>query len=323
MLSDDSSPPIYANLEALQRRLHLSCQTQCDNPFGRILDSFPLRVPDSFVKRMVTGSREDPLLRQVFPDEEELVVQSGFSQDPLGEQAAMPLPGAIRKFQDRLVLITTEQCAIHCRYCFRRCFPTKEVSSHHHLEGILSYLKREKAIHEVILSGGDPWMLPEMQWQSLIAELAAIGHLKRIRIHTRVPIVWPEKVTSERISVLASSRLPVMVVIQCNHPQELDHTTALALKNIAQAGIRLLNQSVLLRGVNDHWNTLYQLSESLFEQGVMPYYLHLLDRVQGTHHFEVPESHAKDLLSQLRQKTPGYLIPQLMRDSPQGKRRIA
>ena len=278
---------------------------------------FPLRVPRGFVARMRQGDPDDPLLRQVLPLAAELSPVPGFVADPVDDQAARAAPGVLHKYHGRVLLIATGACAIHCRYCFRREFPYSE----NHAGGdswrpALNYLSQDRSLREVILSGGDPLSLSDRRLGALLAELERIPHLERLRIHSRQPIVLPERVDDGLLDLLARTRLRPILVIHANHPREIDETVRRVLERLAGIGVTLLNQSVLLRGVNDTVPTLVELSEVLFTARVLPYYLHLLDRVQGAAHYEVNETEASTIMEVLRQRLPGYLVPRLVREQP-------
>jgi EF-P beta-lysylation protein EpmB len=276
---------------------------------------FPLRVPRGFVARMRRGDPRDPLLRQVLPLAEEHLAAPGFSTDPVGDLAAMASPGVLHKYQGRVLLTATGACAVHCRYCFRRHFPYTESSAGtDHWQAALDYLAQEASLREVILSGGDPLTLSDRRLAEFIRAAAGIAHLERLRIHTRLPVVLPERITPELVRTLSSTRLSTVVVIHANHANEIDDAVIEALARLRAAGVTLLNQSVLLRDVNDSAGALVALSETLFAAGVLPYYLHLLDRVQGAAHFEVPEDEARVLMQQLTSRLPGYLVPRLVRE---------
>lgn len=278
---------------------------------------FPLRVPYSFARRMRKGDPDDPLLRQVLGGAEETNSAPGFSQDPLDEQAFSPVPGVLHKYAGRVLLMASNVCGVHCRYCFRRHFPYQEHSlPGAGLEQAMAWLREQKDVDEVILSGGDPLVLSERRLIKLVSELSHLPWLRRIRIHTRQPVVMPESVTTGLVEALAAVPQSVVVVIHANHPQELDETVGRALAPLREAGITLLNQSVLLAGVNDDEEVLAALSESLFQVGVMPYYLHLLDPVAGAAHFQVDPGAAKHLHRGLRARIPGYLVPRLVREVP-------
>lgn len=276
---------------------------------------FPLRVPRGFVARMRKGDPNDPLLRQVLPLGEELAPTPGFTTDPVGDLDASALPGVLHKYRNRMLLVATGACAIHCRYCFRRHFPYGEaIAAKQQWQAALAYIAADDTIEEVILSGGDPLLLDDARLESLVDGLERIRHVRRLRLHSRVPVVLPERIDAALIDWLRRTRLQPVVVIHANHPHELDDSVAQALAPLRAAGATLLNQTVLLRGVNDDADTLHQLSVRLHECGVLPYYLHLLDHVAGAAHFDVPEPEAMALWEKLRRQLPGYLIPRLARE---------
>jgi EF-P beta-lysylation protein EpmB len=276
---------------------------------------FPLRVPRGYIARMRPGDPADPLLRQVLPLDAEDQLNPGFGKDPVGDLAALAGPGVLHKYQGRALVITTGACAIHCRYCFRRHFPYAEAQGRGaDWATVLDYLARDDTIEEVILSGGDPLALSDSRLAALSEGLDRIAHLQRLRIHTRLPIVLPERVDADLLAWLDATRLKPVMVLHANHAQEFDADVDAALARLRSAGVCLLNQSVLLRGVNDSVTALRALSERLFAAGVLPYYLHLLDRVQGAAHFEVPETLARALLLELAEQLPGYLLPRLVRE---------
>ena len=276
---------------------------------------FPLRVPLSYLARMEKGNPNDPLLRQVLPVQAELQEQPGFVTDPVGDLAATAAPGLLHKYQGRALLITTGACAVHCRYCFRRHYPYQQGSiSAGQLDEALDYVARDSSISELILSGGDPLSLGNERLHSLQQQIARIPHVQRLRLHTRLPVVLPERIDDGLLDWIKQCPQQLVVVIHCNHPQEIDATLISALQTLRQSGVTLLNQAVLLRGVNDGLACQQQLSERLFAAGVLPYYLHQLDRVSGAQHFEVSEQVAVELHTALRHSLPGYLVPRLVRE---------
>lgn len=276
---------------------------------------FSVRVPRGFVARMRWGDPYDPLLRQVLPIERETLATPGYGPDPLNESAAMALPGVLHKYRGRVLLTVTGACAVHCRYCFRRHFPYGEANAGaSDWAPALNYLGSHAEISEVILSGGDPLVLADNRLSALVARLSAIPHLRRLRIHTRTPIVLPERVDESLLEWLQSTRLQTVVVVHVNHPNEIDTSVCAAMARLANAGASLLNQSVLLKGVNDLADTLVRLSETLFDAGILPYYLHQLDRVAGGAHFEVDDRRALAFMDELHARLPGYLVPRLVRE---------
>ena len=276
---------------------------------------FPLRLTRDWAARIQPGAPADPLLRQVWPAPEELNSPPGYADDPVGDREAQVLPGVLRKYRGRALLIATGACAIHCRYCFRRAYPYGESQLNRTNEqAALEAIAGDMSLEEIILSGGDPLMLSDARLASLVSRLAAIPHIRRLRLHTRLPVVLPARVTADLTALLATIRPRVAVVVHANHPREIDATVGGALNRLRETGATLLNQSVLLRGVNDDAEALARLSETLFEHGVLPYYLHLLDQARGTAHFDVPEDEARDLLAELRTRLPGYLVPRLVRE---------
>jgi L-lysine 2,3-aminomutase len=278
---------------------------------------FSLRVPRGFVARMEKGNWHDPLLLQVLPLAKELETTQGFCQDPLQEKQANPVPGLLHKYHGRVLLIAASGCAIHCRYCFRRYFPYEDnTPGQSGWQPVLEYIAKDETISEVILSGGDPLILKDTSLNFLITKLAAINHVRILRFHTRLPVVLPERITPALIHALTASRLQPVVVIHCNHPREIDQNVQRALSALHNAGITLLNQFVLLRGINDNPDVLAGLSQQLFSCGVLPYYLHLLDPVQGAEHFAVSAEEGRHLIQQITARLPGYLVPKLVCELP-------
>lgn len=276
----------------------------------RAARSFPLFATREYLSRVRPGDPTDPLLRQILPIDAEHEVVPGFGADPVGDSQARLGPGALQKYDRRVLLIVTGACAIHCRYCFRRHYPYDESPrSPADWAPVLARLAADTTIDEVILSGGDPLTVVDSQLAQLAEQLAAIPHLKRLRLHTRLPIVLPQRVTPSLVAWLRGTRLAPIMVVHANHPAEIDQEVAGALARLREAGILLLNQAVLLRGVNDSVETLSALGLRLVECGVLPYYLHQLDRVAGGAHFEVPESRGRELVQALRDTLPGYAVP--------------
>lgn len=276
---------------------------------------FPLFAPWNYVGRMRIGDPSDPLLRQVLPIHDETRIVAGFSDDPVGDGDAKKQPGLIQKYRGRVLLIVTGTCAVHCRYCFRRHYPYEsEPKSTDAWQPALKQIAADPSVHEVILSGGDPLSLSDARLRSLVTELADMPHLRRLRIHTRLPIVIPDRVTEDMLDWLTSSNMQPFFVLHANHANELSDEVLGQIGRIRQRGVTLLNQAVLLAGVNDTVESLVALSEQLSDNGVLPYYLNQLDRVQGAEHFEVPETRGRQLVEQLRTRLPGYAVPRYVRE---------
>lgn len=278
---------------------------------------FRLRVPRGFVARMKPGDPEDPLLRQVLPLDAETVDTPGFMEDPVGDGPSRGATGVLHKYHGRVLLIGTGTCAVNCRYCFRRHFPyAEETAARGRWHEAAEYIAADASIREVILSGGDPLMLGTPKLAELTRQLEAIPHVRRLRVHSRIPVVLPERVDDELRKWLSSTRLQTVLVIHANHAAELDASVDRALAGVSATGTTLLNQAVLLRGVNDSPEALEALGERLFRAGVLPYYLHLLDRVRGAAHFQVPEAEASRMYRRLRARASGFLVPRLVREIP-------
>lgn len=275
---------------------------------------FALRVPKSFVDRMELGNPYDPLLRQVLPLAEEFEVHDGYSNDPLEEQDN-DIPGLLHKYKNRVLMIVKGGCAVNCRYCFRRHFPYQNnPGSKRTWQLALDYIASQPEVNEVILSGGDPLMAKDTELEWLISGIAAIPHVKRLRIHSRLPVVIPGRITDELCQLLSQSRLQAIMVTHINHANEINGELTAAMAKLKLANVTLLNQGVLLRGVNDSVGALTQLSEALFSAGILPYYLHVLDRVQGAAHFMVGDDEARRLMAGLMENVSGYLVPKLTRE---------
>ena len=279
------------------------------------LQRFPLLVPKPYLARIRRGDPEDPLLLQILPHPAELAPQPGYSTDPVGESRTTRSSGILWKYPGRLLIVASRDCAVHCRFCFRRHFrgqvtPRKSGD----FVPLLGAIQAEKSIHEVIISGGDPLTLDDALLAELVKRLTDIPHVQRVRLHTRLPVMIPQRVTEPLIALLRSSRLSALVVIHVNHPREIDDAVAAAFSRLANAGVPLLSQSVLLRGVNDRAEVLAELCERLVNLRVMPYYLHQLDRVAGAAHFEVPEEVGCEIVRQLRARLPGYAVPRYVRE---------
>lgn len=276
---------------------------------------FPLRVPRAFVARMQPGNPDDPLLRQVLPLDVEARSVLGFGLDAVGDLASRDARGVLHKYEGRALLIATGSCAVNCRYCFRRHFPYgEENAAANGWREAIAWLEHNQDINEVLLSGGDPLSLSTPKLAELSDALRPVPHLRRLRIHSRLPVVLPARIDDEFLAWMDALPWPVVVVIHANHAQELAQNVADACRAMTRHGARLYNQSVLLRGVNDNLEALSALSERLFELEVQPYYLHQLDRVAGTAHFEVADDQASALYEDLRAHLPGYLLPRLVRE---------
>lgn len=320
-----TSPPVGSWRKALARairdpdalcdRLGLDADTR--EAARRASARFPLLVTESYLSRIRPGDPDDPLLLQILPRNEEEVPASGFVADPVGDLASRPVEGLLHKYQSRALFVTTGVCAIHCRYCFRRHFPYDETP-----RGIerwtpaLDYLASDPEIDEVILSGGDPLTLTDDWLGRLVDRISAIPHVRRLRIHTRLPIVLPERVDEALLGLLTGGRLTPIMVVHANHANEIDTDCAAALRRLVRAGVPTLNQAVLLRGVNDSAAALETLCRRLVDLGVMPYYLHQLDRVDGAAHFEVPVRDGLAMVEELGARLPGYALPRYVREIP-------
>lgn len=276
---------------------------------------FALRVPLDYAKRIKKGDLSDPLLKQVLPVAEEIDSPSAeFTRDPVGDQAAVIVPGLLHKYQGRVLLITTPACAVHCRYCFRRHYPYSDNHPDQNWLEAMEYIRDNPDIEEVILSGGDPLSLSETRLQKITDGLKKIPHINRLRIHTRQPIVLPERINPAFLAWLNALPWQIIMVIHCNHANELSVSVTQSIQQLHLAGITLLNQSVLLKGVNDELETLCHLSNKLFENNILPYYLHMLDKVEGAAHFQVSHGKALSLMSGMRNSLPGYLVPRLVEE---------
>ncbi len=302
----------FTHLDDLLRYLELPLDGLASH---KAIDTFAFRVTAAFARRMQKGHINDPLLRQVLPLAEELRDWPGFLADPVGDLQAVAVPGLLHKYHGRALLIATGACAIHCRYCFRREFPYAEAQLSRSREAeALAHVAADASIAELILSGGDPLVLDDGRLAALIENIAAIPHVRRLRIHSRLPVVLPARITPRLLNMLGNTRLKPVMVIHANHANEFDGEVSTALEHLRNAGVALLNQSVLLRGVNDSVEALVGLSETLFEHRVTPYYLHLLDKAKGTGHFDMTEANALALYEDLRRRLPGYLVPRLVRE---------
>lgn len=313
------------DLDSLLLRLELSSDSLAKLPDGlpdsdskvgaMAVSQFPVFVPLPFLSRMKPGDLNDPLLRQVLPLAAEDDSPKHFSVDPLAESDSVLTPGLLQKYEGRVLLVTTGACAIHCRYCFRRHYPYQESpNSIKQWQSALDQIAADETIEEVILSGGDPLTIVDLRLGELIEHLDAIPHLKRLRIHTRLPIMIPQRVTDELVDMLQSTRLQSIVVIHSNHANELDGEVKEALTKLKLANVVLLNQTVLLKGINDDSRALVGLSKRLLDCGVLPYYLHQLDPVTGVSHFEVTRERGEQLIQQMRAELPGYGVPRYVKE---------
>lgn len=301
----------FASSQDLLQFLHLPENIALTEPSVR----FKTRVPRSFAERMEQGNPQDPLLLQVLAQKSELDTSPHYTADPLHEKEYNAIPGLIHKYKGRVLLTLTGTCAIHCRYCFRQHFPYNENNpGRQGFKSMTQYIHDHPSIHEVILSGGDPMLAKDISFNLLLNQLEAIPHVKTLRIHTRVPIVLPERLTQDWLNRLKASPLKKVMVLHTNHPNELSSPVQQACHALKEAGFHLLNQAVLLKGVNDQVDTLVHLSQRLFDFGIMPYYLHLLDKVQGAEHFDLPLQTSLALYRAIQAHLPGYLVPKLAKE---------
>lgn len=277
---------------------------------------FTLKVPRSFVRRMHPRDPRDPLLLQVLSSGQEMVDAPDYSHDPVGETTGViPERGIIHKYHGRALLIVSGGCAVNCRYCFRRHFPYGDnQNSRQQWIETLQYIHSDNSIEEIILSGGDPLVVTDEQLRQLIAEIASIDHVKRLRIHSRLPIMIPERITSGLLQAITQPRLQTIMVTHCNHAREIDGAVTVALEALRDRNIITLNQAVLLKDINDNVGTQIELNRALFAAGTLPYYLHLLDKVQGAAHFNVTESEALQIMQGVAANLPGYMVPKLVKE---------
>jgi len=293
----------------------LKLDTEKHDHFSVSKQDFSLKAPLAYIHKMKPGDPYDPLLLQIMTQSQEFVTSEGYSEDPVGDLDANQTPGLLHKYHGRVLLITTAACAVHCRYCFRRHFPYQELQAgRNQWHEAINYIQQDNSIQEVILSGGDPLVLSDERLDSLITQLEDIPHLSRLRIHSRLPVVLPERITEKLITRLKQSRFNVCLVIHANHANEITQVEINALRKLQQAGIHLLNQAVLLKGINHRLEDQIALSESLYNAGVLPYYLHLLDPVQGAAHFHQDLEAALSLVKLMQAKLPGFLVPKLVRE---------
>ncbi len=275
---------------------------------------FAVRVPLPFIDRMEKGNFDDPLLKQVMPLSSEFTLTDNYSTDPLGEHDTVA-QGLLHKYKNRVLMIVKSACAVNCRYCFRRHFPYQDNSPNKaKWQEALDYIAKHNEITEVIFSGGDPLMANDDHLQWLVNQIEDIAHIKRLRIHTRLPVVIPNRVTEQLVNLLQTTKLKPTIVFHINHPNEINEDFSSAIELFREAKIPLFNQSVLLKGINDEAKTLVKLSEDLFDNGIQPYYLHLLDAVQGAAHFDISEQNAVKIAQEMMANLPGYLMPKLVRE---------
>ncbi|MFT6268718.1 MAG: EF-P beta-lysylation protein EpmB [Alphaproteobacteria bacterium] len=277
---------------------------------------FPMRVPKPFADLMQAGNWHDPLLQQVVPQQAEFIKKLGFVSDPLQEQGG-PTAGLIHKYKSRILLIVRGGCAVNCRYCFRRHFPYQDNQlGQAQYQSAIDYVKKDTSINEVIFSGGDPLMANDQQLAKLAKQLDEIAHVKRLRIHTRLPVVIPSRVNDDFIAWLKDLRVKPVIVLHINHKNEVSDALIEKTKALMQAGVTLLNQSVLLKNVNDSSDIICELSEALFNANILPYYLHILDPVKGASHFDVSKTEAKNIMADVIKRLPGFLVPKLVQELP-------
>ncbi len=303
----------FNQAEELLEYLELDINAQTDFSLDSL--GFSLKVPLAYARKMQKGNPDDPLLRQVMSQTREALQAPGYTTDPVGDLQSSQTPGLLHKYRGRVLLIATPACAVHCRYCFRRHFPYQQQHPENsQWQDALRYIREDTSIREVILSGGDPLVLSDSRLQQLIKRLEAIPHLSRLRIHTRLPVVLPDRITPQLIETLQNTRFATSIVIHANHAREIGSDETRVLRGLQAAGISLLNQAVLLNNVNSELSAQIELAEALYSAGVLPYYLHLLDPVQGAAHYETSLEHAQGLIRQMRAHLPGYLVPRLVRE---------
>ncbi|WP_067206490.1 EF-P beta-lysylation protein EpmB [Marinomonas aquimarina] len=292
--------------------------TEQDLPAAhKAMASFKMLVPRPFVSRMEFGNVNDPLLKQVLADDIEMLPVAGYSKDPLDEGNHNPQKAIVHKYERRILVITTGTCAVNCRYCFRRHFPYGDNQlAQKEWDSVIDYLKDHPEVNEVILSGGDPLMLKDSQLSQHIARLNDLPQLKRLRIHSRLPVVIPSRINDELLAWVSQSRLDVVLVLHSNHAHEIDQSIADKVALLKRAGVTVLNQGVLLRGVNDSVEAQVNLSEALFAAGILPYYMFTFDPIEGGAHFDISIEAAQQLMGQVAQKLPGYLMPKLAKEIP-------
>lgn len=303
----------FRNPVELLHYLHLDSEKFITPQTSQALH-FPLMVPRSFAERMQKANPLDPLFLQVWPQSKETEIKPGFSLDPVGDCQAQHDQAILQKYSGRILLLPLGACALHCRYCFRRHYSYAPKKLEKLLENLKMIIEQTRPpIQEVILSGGDPLLLTNTDWELLLQILSDLP-IRRLRIHSRVPVILPSRITPHLCEMLKQFQKPLSLVIHCNHPQELNQHTHQAFQHLRQSGIHLLNQSVLLAGINDQAQILIDLSEKLYAQGVLPYYIHQLDQAQGTHHFQVDPIQGREMMKELQKQLPGYLVPRYVQE---------
>lgn len=287
-------------------------------------EQFPLRVPLSYISRIEIGNPNDPLLRQILPIAMETLSPAGGQLDPVGDLDAMQVPGLIHKYHGRALLVSTGACGIHCRYCFRRHFPYAEANPvAEYWQQTMDYLSRNTEIQEIILSGGDPLSLSDRRLANMLQQLEELPNLHTVRLHTRLPVVLPARITDRLLKMFTNTHLRCVVVTHINHPNEIDEAVRRAMQSLKPAVSSLLNQTVLLAGINDSVEVLTNLSQRLFATEILPYYLHQFDPVQGAMHFAVPVEKGRQLMQAMQNSLPGYLVPRYVQESPGAKAKIS
>jgi len=297
------------DINTLLSRLELPNQPHFSN--------FPILVPEPYLQRIEKKNLKDPLLLQVLSSNLETIQTKGYRKQPLDEEKFSPLPGLIQKYRGRVLIITSTQCAINCRFCFRRHFPYENFQlNKHQWDEIFTSVNNDNSIKEVILSGGDPLMLTDKRLTRIVEKVEAQSHVETLRLHTRIPMVIPQRINNQLLDLVEKTRLKVVFVNHINHENEIDSTVQESMLRLKKAGVTLLNQSVLLKGVNDSERSLLLLSQKLFSAGILPYYIHMLDPVSGATHFHVEQKKATELINNIKQQLPGYLVPKLVREIP-------
>ena len=297
---------------------HLNLPTDSLSICEKATKDFSLKVPNSWLNKITPGNLDDPLLLQILPQTQELISSAQFTTDPLEENKNTPVPGIIHRYYGRILLISTGSCAINCRYCFRRHFPyTDHILGQKHWSKLYSHIKKHPEINEIILSGGEPLLLPTKNLMKLSDQLLALPQIKTLRIHTRMPVFIPDRIDNEFLKWCASLKCKIIMVVHINHPNEIDSVFSNKMEKLRKLGIILFCQSTLLKKINDDAYVLRDLSEALFFKcGILPYYLHCLDKVKGANHFLVSLTQAKIIYKKLLSLLPGYLVPKLVQDAP-------